>query len=77
MKKGLVFQVDNIEYVIALCIPTESGNVAILLRRSDDCGCLTVSNLKVNSKGNYTWEFGYHAKNYDDAVINFMTRITE
>ncbi|MDE6273463.1 MAG: hypothetical protein K2L87_00240 [Clostridiales bacterium] len=76
MKKGFVIQVDGIEYVIALCTPTKSGNVAILLRRSGNRECLTVSNLKPDIKGKYSWELGYPAESYDDAVNKFMTRVT-
>lgn len=75
METGVLFQVNKIEYVIALCTPTkDNGNVAILLCKSGDC--FTVSNLKKDKNNNYTWELGYHASNFDDAVVNYKTRIT-
>lgn len=76
MKKGLVIQVNGIEYVIALCAPTKSGNVAILLYRSENRECLTVSNLKPDGEGQYVWELGYPARDYDDAVNKFMIQAT-
>ena len=76
MEKGLVFQKNDSEYVIALCAAKEKGNVAILLRRPNDCECLTVSNLQTDKHGKYVWERGYQARSYDDALLNFMSRIS-
>lgn len=74
-EKGFLFNVGNIEYIIALCTQTKrNGNVAILLCGSGEC--ITVSNLTKDNSGNYTWDLGYRARNYNDAVNNYMTRIT-
>lgn len=76
MEKGDIFQKADSEYAIALCAAQEEGNVAILLHRPSDCECLTVSNLQTDEHGKYVWERGYRARSYDDALLNFMSRIT-
>lgn len=76
MEKGYVFRVDNIEYVIALCTQTEGGNIAILLRRTDNYGYLTVSNLQSDSRGNYSWELSRRTGSYDEAVADYIKRLT-
>lgn len=74
-KKGSPFYVDSIEYIVVLCTKTKgAGNVAVLLCESGEC--VTVSNLSKDECGNYSWNYGYRARSYDDAVANYVTRIT-
>ena len=76
MKNGVSFQMDHKEYVVALCTDTPRGNVALLLCTSGDCDCVTVSNLKTDGAGEYSWDLGYRTGDYRDAVDNYLKRIT-
>lgn len=76
MKTENVFFFDGLEYVVALCAQTKSGNAALLLS-SDENRCITVSDLNIDGLGGGSWKRGYCAVNYGDAVSDYFKRIED